>query len=157
METRLRLASGQDAPLVYRLMDDYYNEAHCVAQPKKHRWAIEKLVDNPAVGRLWILQVGQDVVGYIVLSLGYSLERGGMDAYIDDLYVIPAARRRGFGRTALQLALGEAAQLGAQAVHLQVDRANDRARHMCRQLGFADRDQHPLMTFRLVAEEPESP
>jgi ribosomal protein S18 acetylase RimI-like enzyme len=128
-------------------MQDYYHEIKSPSHPKKHRWEVEKLMENPAVGRLWLIQAGHDVVGYLVLTLGYSLEVGGMDAFIDDVYVIPPARHRGFGRAAVQLALGEAAQLGVHAVHLDAEQADERARTLYRSLGFRDRERYGLMSF----------
>ncbi len=85
METYLRLVTGNEIPVVYRLMEDYYSEGKSPRYPKKHRWAVEKLVENPAIGRLWLVMVGHDVVGYLVLTLGYSLEMGGLDAFLDDI------------------------------------------------------------------------
>ena len=32
------------------------------------------------------------VVGYLILTLGYALQTGGVDAFIDDLYIVPQAR-----------------------------------------------------------------
>lgn len=150
VETHLRLATGNETPLVYRLMEDYYHEVKSPRHPKKHRWAVERLVDNPAVGRLWLVMVGADVVGYLVLSLGYSLEMGGLEAFLDDIYLIPQARGHGIGRSATHLALIQAAQLGARAVHVEVERRNQKVRNLYRHLGFTDGERARLMTCRLA-------
>lgn len=153
METHLRLATGNEASLVYQMMDDYYHEVQSPFHPKKHRWALERLIGNPAVGRLWLVLVGQEVVGYVVLTLGYCLEMGALDAFLDDVYVVPRARGRGLGKAALQMAMGEAARLGAQVVHLEVAKQNERARNLYRRLGFKDRDNERLMTCCLIPQE----
>jgi ribosomal protein S18 acetylase RimI-like enzyme len=153
METYLRLATANESSVVFRLMEDYYNEVRSEFHPKKHRWAIERLIANPAVGKLWLVMVGNEVVGYLVLTLGYSLEMGGPDAFIDDFYVVPGARGRGIGGAATKLALEQAAQMGIRAVHLEVDQSNDRARNLYRRLGFHDRDRYQLMTVRLAPDE----
>jgi len=57
------------------------------------------LLDHPERGRVWALAVGHKLVGYIVLTLGFSFEYLGTDAFIDELYIDPAAelyRRGGF-------------------------------------------------------------
>lgn len=136
-------------------MEDYYREAQSSIHPRKHRWAVEKLIDNPAVGRLWLVMIGHDVVGYVVVTLGYSLELVGPDACLQDVYIIPPARSRGIGRAATQMALAESARLGARALHLEVEPGNTRVRGFYRQLGFQDRGSHQ-MTLRLAADEPHS-
>lgn len=153
VETYLRPATGSEAPLVYRLMEDYYHEVHSSIHPKKHRWAVEKLFENPAVGKLWLIMVGRDVVGYVVVTLGYSLELAGMDACLEDVYIVPAARSRGIGRAATQMAMSESARLGARAIHLEVEPGNARTRAFYRHLGFQDRGSHQ-MSLRLAGEEP---
>ena len=40
-------------------------------------------------------------VGYLVLTLGYSLEYGGRDAFIDEVYIRSSYRGRGIGTAAL--------------------------------------------------------
>jgi ribosomal protein S18 acetylase RimI-like enzyme len=153
MDSYLRLATGNETPVVYRLMEDYYNEVRSPAHPKKHRWAVEKLIDNPAVGKLWLVMVGNDVVGYLILTLGYALQTGGVDAFIDDLYIVPQARSHGLGRTAIQMALAEAAQLGVQSVHLEVEPSNEKGRNLCRFLGFQERERPNQMTYGLSNSE----
>ena len=149
METRLRLATAQDTAAVFHFMQEYYNEVKLPNHPKKNRWAVERMLANPAVGCVWLITFGHDVVGYMVMSLGYALEVAVRDAFFDDIYVVPQARRRGIARMAVQLALGEATRLAVHAVHIEVDPGDDKGRHMYRQLGFRDRDLSHLMTFPL--------
>jgi GNAT superfamily N-acetyltransferase len=42
-----------------------------------------------------------EAVGYIVVTLGYSMEYGGRDAFVDDLFLAAAHRGRGLGTAAL--------------------------------------------------------
>ena len=60
-------------------------------------------------------------IGYLVLTIGYSLERGGRDAFIDELYVRAERRGRGLGALAVATAEAAARRLGVRAVHLEVD------------------------------------
>jgi len=36
------------------------------------------------MGRVWLIQYQGQVIGYVILTLGYSLEYGGRDAFIDE-------------------------------------------------------------------------
>ena len=62
------------------------------------RAALRKFLSLPAIGGVWLLFEGNATVGYIVLTLGFSFEFHGHDAFIDELYIDAAHRRRGFGR-----------------------------------------------------------
>jgi len=103
------------------------------------------LLDHPERGRIWTLVVSGKPVGYIVLTLGFSFEFHGTDAFIDELYVAPEFRGRGFGRRAVQHLEAEARKLGVNALHLEVDRGNDAAFELYLRTGFEDHNRF-LMT-----------
>jgi ribosomal protein S18 acetylase RimI-like enzyme len=91
-----------------------------------------------------------EIVGFFVLSLGYSPEHGGTDGFIDDIYIIPAARGRGLGRAAMELALEESRKCGIRVLLLEVEAENDRAYSLYRSMGFTDTKRRLL---RLVLAE----
>jgi len=75
---------------------------------------------------------------YGALSFGYGIEHGGRETFLEDLYITPALRSRGYGGlmcTALEKAAREA---GCFAMHLEVMPGN-RAEHLYRRIGFGDR------------------
>src|ERR1700674_905021 len=83
--------------------------------------------------------------GYIVLTVGFSFQFHGHDAFIDELHVAPAYRRRGFGRQAVAFVEKKASEMGVNAIHLEVDRENDPAFELYRRAGYEDPDRF-LMT-----------
>ena len=89
-------------------------------------------------------------IGYVVLALGYSIEHGGRDGFIDDLYIVPAARGHGHGRALLAFAADAAAKLGIRMLHLEVEPGNERAQRLYRQEGFAVSERR-LMSRKLAA------
>jgi len=91
-----------------------------------------------------------EIVGFFVLSLGYSPEHGGTDGFIDDIYIIPAARGRGLGRAAMELALEQSRKCGIRVLLLEVEAENDRAYNLYRSMGFTDTKRRLL---RLVLAE----
>jgi ribosomal protein S18 acetylase RimI-like enzyme len=84
-------------------------------------------------------------VGYVVLAVGFSFEFRGHDAFIDELYIDAAYRRRGYGRRVLAFAEERAREMGVNAIHLEVDRGNDPALELYRRTGYQDHDRF-LMT-----------
>ena len=107
--------------------------------------ALRHLLNHPELGRIWMLFVNQNPIGYIVLTLGFSFEFHGTDAFLDELYVAPEFRRRGFARKALERLEAEARKLGVNALHLEVDKGNDAAFELYRRAGFEDHSRF-LMT-----------
>jgi ribosomal protein S18 acetylase RimI-like enzyme len=107
------------------------------------------LLEHPERGRIWMLLMNERPVGYIVLTLGFSFEFYGTDAFIDELYVVPEFRRRGFGMQAVRHLEAEAKKLGVNALHLEVDKGNDPAFELYRRTGFAYHNRF-LMTKWLL-------
>ena len=110
--------------------------------------AIVQIAKGEPMARAWMVRHADRVVGYVVLTLGYSIEYGGRDGFIDDLYLIPEARGRGWGRIVVDFALSEAVRLGIRTLHLEVEANNNRAQSLYRFAGFEETGRR-LMRRRL--------
>lgn len=108
--------------------------------------AMERLLAAPEWGRVWFIEFERQKAGYVVLCFGYSVELGGREAYVDELYVDRALRRRGIARSALDLLLDEVRAMDVCAVHLEVDTTNERAVRLYAAAGFKVRDRYHMMT-----------
>ena len=109
------------------------------------RSAFHQFLSLPAFGRIWLLYDGAALAGYIILTVGFSFEFRGHDAFIDELYITPAHRRRGFGRQAMAFVEQEAREMRVNAIHLEVDPGNDSALELYRRTGYIDHNRF-LMT-----------
>jgi ribosomal-protein-alanine N-acetyltransferase len=70
---------------------------------------------------------------------GFVLVRtAGGEAEILTLAVAPAARRRGIGSSLISAACRKAEEMGAEAVFLEVSRANEPAKMLYARLGFRE-------------------
>jgi GNAT superfamily N-acetyltransferase len=112
------------------------------------RPALAALLDDPSLGRVWLIAVNGQPVGYLVLAFGYSIEYGGRTAVLDELFVAEAYRGRGLGTRAVQFAADECRNLGLRALQLEVERHNPDAQRLYRAAGFVDHDRY-LMSLRL--------
>jgi GNAT superfamily N-acetyltransferase len=110
-------------------------------------------VKDSTFGRAWLIFEAERPVGYVVLTLGFSFEYRGRDAFLDELYLEGKSRGRGIGRKAMEFVEGVARELGVNAVHLEVSRDNDAGPELYRQAGYADHDRC-LMTKWLIREHP---
>jgi len=105
--------------------------------------AITPLLDGDPLGLAWLVWHQGATVGYVVLTLGFSLESGGRDGFIDELYIVPAARGRGIGARVLALVEHEAGVRGLKRLYLEVGHDNP-AQGLYRRAGFADHARHLL-------------
>ncbi|WP_158508914.1 GNAT family N-acetyltransferase [Gemmatirosa kalamazoonensis] len=132
------------------LMQAFYAEADfpLSAGPAAH--AFEALLSEPRLGGAWLAVEGAEAVGHVVLTVCFSMEYGGLRAFIDDLYVRPAARGRGAGAGLLAAARAGAAARGVRALHVEVGPGNAVARRLYARAGYVD-SGHLLLSLALAA------
>ena len=145
----MRLAGPGDVARLVELMVEFYAETGHPCDPARAAIAFDELVRDPLLGRVWLLDQDGAAVGYAVLTLGYSLEYGGRDAFVDDLFVQVPYRARGLGKAAIVEAKRTCLELGVRALHLEVGRDNHVAREIYRKAGFLDHDRL-LLTLPLA-------
>ena len=107
------------------------------------RSAFRQFLSLPAFGRIWVIYDGGAITGYVILTVGFSFEFRGHDAFIDELYIVPAHRHRGLGRAAMAFVEQQAREMGVHAMHLEVDRGNDAGLELYRRSGY--KDHHRLL------------
>jgi ribosomal protein S18 acetylase RimI-like enzyme len=108
------------------------------------RRALGALLARPELGLAYRILAGGETVGYAVLCFGFSLEWGGRDAFLDEIYLEPGARGRGLGRRALRALVEAARAAGVCALHLEVEAGNPAGQALYRSEGFAGRDRQML-------------
>jgi ribosomal protein S18 acetylase RimI-like enzyme len=147
-EPDFRRVQPREAALLLAMAREFHDEdGHPLDQAGEE--AIAVIAAGEPLAPAWIARVGDNVVGYVVITLGFSTEYGGRDGFIDDIYVRREARGRGIGRKMLDFALAEARQLGIRTLHLEVEPGNDPALDLYRSAGFAETGRR-LMRCRLV-------
>jgi ribosomal protein S18 acetylase RimI-like enzyme len=144
----IRLAASDDLPVLVGLMRGYYRDDGLQFDENAARAAMQRLLAEPQWGRVWLAFEEQHAIGYMALCIGFSLELGGNDAFIDEVFVLPEFRGRGWGRRLLEAAGRAARELNVRAIHLEVDRHNESAQRLYRSLGYGMRDRYILMTLR---------
>jgi ribosomal protein S18 acetylase RimI-like enzyme len=156
-QLQFRAAAIADEPRLLRMMRVLAEQepGKITFDETEARNTFRRLLGLPAFGAVWLLCVEKETVGYIVLTLGFSFEFHGHDAFIDELYVEPQYRRRGFGLQAVNFLEAIAREMGANALHLEVDRGNDPAMGLYRRAGYQDYDRF-LMTKWLLGEKSKS-
>ena len=149
MSAALTLAGGDDLDRVAALVAAFHAEAGITQADADRRAALQPLLEGSPHGCVYLIGPARAPMGYVIITFGWSVEFGGLDGFVDELYLRPAVRRRGIATEAL-LALGQ--RLGAagmKGLHLEVDRDNESAQALYRRSGFAPRPRYMLMSRRL--------
>lgn len=93
------------------------------------------LLAGDDVGQVWLVEGEPGAVdGYAVVTWSWSLESGGRDCLLDELYV--RRRGEGLGGRALREVLAAAAGAVAAAMFLETESHNARVRAFYRRAGF---------------------
>lgn len=143
----LRPATLSDVPRLLTLMEAFYAADGMAFVHTRAEAALMRLLADPALGWVTVACQHDVVVGYLAVTLGYSLEFGGSYSLVDEVYVTPAARGRGIGTALLADLIDVSRQRGLVAVRLEVERVNADAQRFYARLGF-ERHDRDLMTRR---------
>lgn len=151
MIVTFRAAAAGDVDAILAMMQRFYALDTYPFDELQARAAVTTLIEHESYGGIWLIEHAGEMAGYVVLTLGYSLEHLGRDAFIDELYLEPGYRGQGTGARALKHVEEECRRLGVRALHLEVERSNHAAQALYRRWDFQDRDRL-LMTKQLLAE-----
>ena len=138
MSLRIRRAKSGDRTIVHALLTAQLIEHDLPADPDR----IDRGLDaafrpgSPA----WLLLAERDgkPVGVLLANQIVSAEKGGETLWIEELYVIPEARRTGVARAILSYVVEQARQRALRALDLEVVRSQAAAFALYRAAGFRE-------------------
>ncbi len=138
----LRRATIDDLPVLLELAAEY-----CIADGHIFHEATTRAAFAPLLhssppdrhGTVWvILDESRNDIGYAVVTWGWSIEGGGLEALLDEIFV--HTQGRGLGSAAMPVIEAHCRRHGASRIFLETERANDRARRLYGRLGFVEDD-----------------
>ena len=105
MSTAITLAGPEQLSILLGLVERRATEAGGPAwddadQARATR-AIDPLLSGGELGAAWLIGPTRAPLGYAILTFGWSLNLGGREAWVEDLYIRPSVRRRGIGTEVL--------------------------------------------------------
>ncbi|WIY24977.1 GNAT family N-acetyltransferase [Parasedimentitalea psychrophila] len=149
MSAALHLAKPDDLNKVLALVEAFHQEMGIASTEDSRRAAIEPLLNGIPYGAVYLAGPTRAPIGYTVVTFSWSVEFGGMDGSIDELYVRPAVRRRGIATEVLITLPKTLAEAGIKALHLDVDREDQSAQRLYARTRFKPQDRYMLMTKEL--------
>ena len=106
---------------------------------------LARLLSETDLGGCWVATADASLCGYLLATLVFSLEHGGLMAEIDELFVVTDCRSAGVGRKLLRAAESELAARGCVRMQLQIGITNDRARAFYERFGYRRRSGYELL------------
>jgi ribosomal protein S18 acetylase RimI-like enzyme len=140
-ETSIRLASAVDALTFGRLLHAFnaeFGESTPAADVIAERAG--PLIES---GEVTVLFAGDGPDGFAELRFRPSLYTGALDAYLEELHVVPERRGHGLGRALLEAAMAHARQNGAVRIDLNTSEADAAALALYESAGFTNREGGP--------------
>jgi GNAT superfamily N-acetyltransferase len=138
MQTNVEIQAASEAelPALVELLVIQLREHHNDLPDETLARAAAGLLRRPQRGQFLIALEAGAMVGFAALSYLWTLERGGRNAWLDELYVIPSRRGNGIGTALLHAAVDFARQVGARALELEIDADHARAAGLYEREGF---------------------
>jgi ribosomal protein S18 acetylase RimI-like enzyme len=137
----IRLARAADAPTLGRLLHAFNTE---FGEPTPDADFIAAraapLIES---GEVTVLFVGEGPEGFAELRFRPTVYAEGLDAYLEELYVVPERRGQGLGRALLDAAMDHARERGASRIDLNTSEDDVAARKLYESSGFTNREGRP--------------
>ncbi len=137
-------AKPDDLEVLLTLIQEFYAIDHHEYAEALLMSSLPGLLASDEFGLVW--KVGSPAEGYAVVTWGYSLESGGREALIDEIYL--RERSKGAGSALLAHILEDCRLRGIVRIFLETESHNARVREFYRRAGFEE-DDSIWMSMRL--------
>jgi GNAT superfamily N-acetyltransferase len=134
----IRSCVDGDRDVAHRLLSAQLVEHALPAEAQSIRHGIDLALAPGSSAWLWLAELDGTAVAIFLGNENVSVERGGTVLWVEELYVVPAARRRGVARALLMRAREEALRRGFRGIDLEVVPSQTGALALYRALGFEE-------------------
>ncbi len=142
MSVSFERAETSDLPILMKFMQDFHEFDHTTPfDIGPAQTAMETVVANESVGRVWLIKHNEANIGYIVLTLHYRLESRGLSASMDELFLREENRGMGIGRQAMEFLKNTCRELDITTIQLEVKNDNPEAAALYEKSGFEKLDR----------------
>ncbi len=131
----LQRARIEHLPLMLTLVSEFCVTDQHTFDPDRVTRALVPLLEDDAHGVVYLADNEQ---GYVVITWGYSLESGGREALIDEIYL--RRRGQGLGSKVMDALFDDMAARGVVKMFLETETHNRRARQFYARQGFVEDD-----------------
>jgi GNAT superfamily N-acetyltransferase len=134
----IRRAGAGDRAGVHRLLTAQLVEHGLPAEAERVARGIDCALAPGSPAWLWLAERGGRAAAVFLANPIVSVERGGLALWVEELYVVPEARRTGVARALLGRVIEEARRRGVRSIELEVVPTQAAALALYRVLGFEE-------------------
>ncbi len=139
MDLTIRLAGADDLSSLVALVGGFRDH---LGRSKPSDSVLEKTISRMLTSSDAQFLVAEtetlSCVGYALIRYRYSMWLDRAEAFLEDLFVVSAARRSGVGRALAERAIADAEAKGCAEVNLDTNETNSAAIQLYERLGFTN-------------------
>jgi GNAT superfamily N-acetyltransferase len=133
----ITFATVDDLPRLADLLAELFTlETDFHPERDKQLRGLQLILDNPALGRLFVLHMDGKVAGMVNALITISTAEGGHVLLLEDMIVHKEYRGGGLGRRLVEHVMAWAREQGMTRITLLADRGNRAALDFYRKLGY---------------------
>lgn len=146
MSTAIHLCGPADADVLLDMIRQFHKEIGIETTPEERVASITPILQGSPLAVAYMFGPKTAPIGYLIISFGWSMELGGMDGFLDEIWIRPNVRKRGIGHEVLDGVIKALKGAGLKAIHLEVNRDDGSTQKLYRGMGFRIREKYTLMT-----------
>jgi ribosomal protein S18 acetylase RimI-like enzyme len=140
-EIQVRRAEVGDALSIARLLRDFNLEYDEPSPPVATLTeTLSRLLED---GEITVLLAGDGPDGLSLFRFRPGIWSAGLEAYLQELYVVPPLRGQGIGRALMEATIELCRDRGADGIDLNTGEADTAARGLYESMGFTNREGSP--------------
>lgn len=128
--TTFRPIQTSDIDTIVPMMQEFYSIDNYPIDIAISKALFLEFIENPHLGKAWLIYSDEEIVGYIILTFVFSFEYKGIIAFLDELYISDKARGKGIGKKALDFIHQEALSLSLKIIYLEIENHNEIAQKL---------------------------
>ena len=142
----LRLANIEDYVAILPLIKEFCEIDNHEFDEIRIENSLKPLLNDRNLGVVVLVENENELLGYAVLTWGWSLESGGREALLDEIFL--KVRNQGLGALLLGQVIATAKEYDSQIIFLETELANQRVRDFYQRHGFK-RDDSIWLSHKL--------
>jgi GNAT superfamily N-acetyltransferase len=148
---QIRKAFSNDMPALLALMSEFYAESGYELDRTHAERGFAAILADERLGHVWLMEDAGQSAGYIVLTLRFGMEYGGLIGCFDDLFVVPQSRNQGLATAALMHVRDFCKTRGVCAITVEVGFNNGPAQTAYRRVGLVEMPDRQLLALALAS------
>lgn len=134
MSIHVRRAGPADVDVLVQLAEEYCEADGHVFDVATVRAGLEPLLVDDRHGVVFVAELDRAVDGYGVVTWGWSIEIGGLDVVLDELYA--RTKGRGVGTALIRRLEADCRTRGVKRIFLETELSNEDARRLYEREGY---------------------